>query len=126
MKTYRVSSVLKILALTALMVGLPPAAHRLLLRSTRVAPLLQVGPQAIQAGVVGANYGLFTCQIVGLSPNATCYDPYQMRHAYGIDKLIQSGFDGRGKTIVIVDAFQSPTQNPCCAKPSRNTPCVIS
>ena len=31
-----------------------------------------------------------------------------MRHAYNIDTLINAGFDGRGKTIVIVDAFQSP------------------
>jgi subtilase family serine protease len=31
-----------------------------------------------------------------------------MRHAYNIDSLIQAGYDGTGKTIVIVDAFQSP------------------
>jgi subtilase family serine protease len=31
-----------------------------------------------------------------------------MRHAYNIDKLINAGLDGRGKTIVIVDAYQSP------------------
>jgi subtilase family serine protease len=31
-----------------------------------------------------------------------------MRHVYNIDKLISAGYDGKGKTIVIVDAFQSP------------------
>jgi subtilase family serine protease len=31
-----------------------------------------------------------------------------MRTAYQTDKLIDAGFDGRGRTIVIVDAFQSP------------------
>ncbi len=31
-----------------------------------------------------------------------------MRHAYNIDTLINAGFTGKGKTIVIVDAFQSP------------------
>jgi subtilase family serine protease len=31
-----------------------------------------------------------------------------MRTAYGIDSLIGAGYDGKGKTIVIVDAFQSP------------------
>ena len=31
-----------------------------------------------------------------------------MRHAYNIDTLISAGFTGKGKTIVIVDAFQSP------------------
>jgi subtilase family serine protease len=75
-----------------------------------ISPFLQVGPMAIPASVspsdAGTNYGLFTCQ-VGRSA-ATCYDPYQMRHAYGIDKLVNAGFDGKGKTIVIVDAFQSP------------------
>ena len=79
-----------------------------------VTPSLQVGPQAIPADVaspdVNSNYGLFGCQVDGLNspPNATCYDPYQIRHAYNIDALINSGFDGRGKSIVIVDAFQSP------------------
>jgi subtilase family serine protease len=32
-----------------------------------------------------------------------------MRHAYGIDTLINAGYDGTGHSIVIVDAFQSPT-----------------
>jgi subtilase family serine protease len=45
---------------------------------------------------------------VGLDPTSVCYDPYQVRHAYDIDPLIHAGFDGKGKTIVIVDAFQSP------------------
>jgi subtilase family serine protease len=108
MRKYKISSILKIIAIGTLMIGLPPAAGRLPMRKPVASPLLQVGPQAIPTSAVGTNYGLFTCQIVGLSPSATCYDPYQMRHAYGIDKLIQAGFDGRGKTIVIVDAFQSP------------------
>ena len=69
-------------------------------------PFLKIGPQATSAGVADPGYGLFNCQ-VGLSAGA-CYDPYQMRHAYKIDALINAGFDGSGKTIVIVDAFQSP------------------
>jgi subtilase family serine protease len=77
-------------------------------RRSLAAPLLKVGPQAIASNAVGPSYGLFTCQLIGLSPDATCYDPYQVRHAYNIDTLINAGFDGKGKTIVIVDAFQSP------------------
>src|SRR5690348_10524552 len=65
----------------------------------------KVGPQAVPAAA-GSNYGLFTCQ-VGRSP-ATCYDPYQMRHAYGTDQLISAGYNGKGKTIVIIDAFGDP------------------
>jgi subtilase family serine protease len=71
-----------------------------------VSPFLVIGPQATLAGVPGPSYGLFSCQ-VGL-PGPVCYDPYQMRHAYHTDALINAGFDGRGKTMVIVDAYQSP------------------
>src|ERR1700757_844837 len=61
-------------------------------------------PNAMSLAVAGPGYGLFTCQ-VGRSVGQ-CYDPYQMRHAYNIDSLINAGFDGTGKTIVIIDAFQ--------------------
>jgi subtilase family serine protease len=43
----------------------------------------------------------FSCQ-----DTAGCYSPAQIRKAYGFDKLAA---DGKGRTIVIVDAFQSPT-----------------
>ncbi|MGO8758512.1 MAG: S8 family serine peptidase [Terracidiphilus sp.] len=65
------------------------------------------GPLAVTANVVAEpGYGLFSCQ-VGLSV-AQCYDPFQMRTAYGIDAFIKAGFDGSGKTIVILDAYQDP------------------
>ena len=77
-----------------------------------VSTFLAIGPQAIEAPVASENaatpnQALFTCQ-VGLIPGVVCYDPHQMRHAYKIDSLINAGFDGTGRTIVIVDAFQSP------------------
>jgi len=65
---------------------------------------MQVSPQATPAGPVG-DYGLFSCQ-VGRS-TGQCYDPYQMRKAYGVDSLIAQGYDGTGKTIVILDAFHA-------------------
>ena len=81
-------------------------------RAHTTSPFLQKGPQAIPVevpqGTAGPSYGLFSCQVLGLNPNATCYDPYQMRHAYGVDNLISAGFNGKGRTIVIVDSFQSP------------------
>ncbi len=43
----------------------------------------------------------FSCQ-----DTAGCYDPTQIRKAYGFDQL---SADGTGRTIVIIDAFQSPT-----------------
>src|SRR4051794_2771154 len=36
-----------------------------------------------------------------------CYDPVQIRGAYGVPKLV--GLDGTGATIAIVDSFGSPT-----------------
>ena len=87
----------------------PPANHA---KHSSASPFIAIGPQAIPASEAavsgsGANYGLFRCQ-VNLAPGENCYDPYQMRHAYNVDSLINAGFDGHGKTIVIIDAFQSP------------------
>ena len=105
----RTQRVLCVVALLVLIVNLVPLAGGAERGSSLASPLLKVGPQAVPSGVTSPNYGLFTCQVVGLSPTVTCYDPYQIRHAYNVDTLINSGFDGKGKTIVIVDAFQSPT-----------------
>lgn len=67
---------------------------------------MYVNPVVSSAGSYDPSYGLFSCQ-VGLSVGQ-CYDPYQMRRAYGIDSLINAGYDGTGKTIVILDAFRDP------------------
>jgi len=70
-------------------------------------PQLLVGPKAELASASSPDQSLFTCQ-VGLLP-FKCYDPFQMRRAYGVNQLIGAGYDGAGHTIVIIDAFQSPT-----------------
>jgi subtilase family serine protease len=71
-------------------------------------PALVVGPAAVASNQVASNsFLLFTCQ-VGEDPGVNCYDPFQIRHAYGTDNLINAGWDGTGKTIVIIDSFQSP------------------
>lgn len=102
MKIKNVFGLLIIFTFLITAVGVFPAGtHRI------VTTMLEKGPQAVPADVTNTtspSYGLFTCQ-VGLS-SAVCYDPYQMRTAYGVDKLIAAGYDGKGKTIVIVDAFQ--------------------
>jgi subtilase family serine protease len=71
-------------------------------------PAIGVNPDYKIAGHVGANPAdtTFSCQ---LTVPAQCYGPNQIRAAYGVDKLADHGLDGRGETIVIVDAFQSPT-----------------
>ena len=38
-----------------------------------------------------------------------CYQPAQFTQAYNLNGLHAAGIDGRGKTILIVDSFGSPT-----------------
>jgi subtilase family serine protease len=44
-------------------------------------------------------------QLLGVA----CYAPKQLRHAYDLGPLYARGFDGAGRTIVIVEPFGSPT-----------------
>ena len=102
----RFTKVLPMLALV-LLVGLASVASMAADQRGRVQPNALRGPNAVPTNAIAdPGYGLFSCQ-VGLS-TGKCYDPYQMRHAYGIDTLINGGSDGTGKTIVIIDAFSHP------------------
>src|ERR1022692_2495328 len=38
-----------------------------------------------------------------------CYSPQQVQQAYDLPPLYAKGLDGRGRTIVIIDPFGSPT-----------------
>ena len=38
-----------------------------------------------------------------------CYQPFQLEKAYNLNGLHEDGIDGRGRTILIVDSFGSPT-----------------
>jgi len=49
---------------------------------------------------------VFKCQTTN---PAACYGPQQIRKAYAIQPLLNKGINGAGRTIVIIDAFQSPT-----------------
>jgi subtilase family serine protease len=43
-------------------------------------------------------------------PYAVCgYEPRQVQAAYGERPLLDAGFDGRGTTVAVVDAYASPT-----------------
>ncbi|WP_310962320.1 S53 family peptidase [Nocardioides terrisoli] len=68
-------------------------------------PAISTGPHGRFVGLVDTTDPdtHFSCQ-----DDAGCYSPAQMRAAYGFNKL---DVDGTGRTIVIVDAFQSPTIN---------------
>jgi subtilase family serine protease len=54
---------------------------------------------------------VFTCETrpFDLSKGLFCYGPDAIRKAYGINTLIDKGLTGKGRTIVIIDAFGSPT-----------------
>ena len=43
------------------------------------------------------------------SAGIACYSPNQLEQAYNMNPLYKVGLNGRGKTIVIVDSFGSPT-----------------
>ncbi len=98
------------LALALLVVPSFPIAGSVASVATGVSPFLEKGPLAESTNVTAApGYNLRVCQVVGFpGVVGSCYDPYQMRTAYGVDSLIAAGYDGTGKTIVIVDAFQNP------------------
>jgi subtilase family serine protease len=67
-------------------------------------PAIAVAPHYKVAGKADPDVPpTFNCQV---STPPTCYGPAQIRTAYGIDKVNATG---AGRTIVIVDAFQSPT-----------------
>jgi len=97
-------------ALVALKTSSPPTTAN---NRHKMWPLAAIGPRATLSGGASAlgvpGYHIFTCQrgLAGI-PGETCYDPFQMRHAYGTDSLIAAGYDGTGHTIVIVDAFDDP------------------
>jgi len=74
-------------------------------------------PYAIRADRVVPDVGPgttahFGCELRSFSDptgRIPCYGPEAIRKAYRLDELIAKGFTGTGQTIVIIDAFGSPT-----------------
>ena len=72
-------------------------------------------PGAIPGEKVTATHpsatAVFGCELrpFDLSKGLFCYGPSAIRKAYGVDGLISRGLTGAGHTIVIIDAFGSPT-----------------
>src|SRR5262245_43674253 len=90
----------------ALLVGLsigPPAFAGKLRPNIRVAERV--------TAIVGHATARFGCELVAFnSPTRLhCYGPAAIRAAYGVDSLLAAGFDGRGQTVVLIEAFGSPT-----------------
>jgi subtilase family serine protease len=72
-------------------------------------PAIGVNPDYHLAGRITGNPAaapVFNCQT---TVPAQCYGPDQIRAAYGVDILGRGSLNGQGRTITIIDAFQSPT-----------------
>ena len=75
-------------------------------------PLLVAGPAPAAGAAMTPAVGnyvsapLARCQ---LAVPAACYGPAQIRAAYGIQPVLDRGITGKGRTIVLIDAFSSPT-----------------
>jgi subtilase family serine protease len=76
-----------------------PVAHR-----------ITVDPQIFPAGKASPSV-TFGCQTRPMdgSRGPRCYQPSQIQNAYNVTPLLNGGINGAGRTIVIVDAFGSPT-----------------
>lgn len=59
--------------------------------------------------VSGSNKVLFPCQSDTNPLPIVCYGPGQIAQAYGVQSLFQHNTNGAGSTIVIIDAYGSPT-----------------
>jgi subtilase family serine protease len=60
---------------------------------------------------INPNKVTFSCQsnpIDFSNGSPRCYQPSQIQRAYDVTPLLRDGKDGRGRTIVIVDAFDQP------------------
>jgi subtilase family serine protease len=73
------------------------------IRAERASLIPGVAPSTITA-----HFGCET-RPFDLSAGLFCYGPGAIRKAYGVDALIALGFGGKGQTIVIIDAYGSPT-----------------
>jgi subtilase family serine protease len=85
----------------AALVATPSARAR---AAGHMTPAVGVHPHYSVEGHAQPRATTFSCQ---LTTPAGCYGPAQVRAAYGVDKLTH--LNGAGRTIAIVDAFQSPT-----------------
>src|SRR5215469_3419848 len=84
-----------------LAMGSPSA---LLVPALAVRPMPGIGGQTIAETLTPPTTA--TCRATF---HIACYQPFQMQKAYDLAPLFSRGIDGRGRTIVIVDSFGSPT-----------------
>src|SRR5215472_629109 len=94
-------------AFVAAMTTSAPAA--LAARTTPAAPVIRMSPGIIQLPQAQARPTPWTTPDCESLLSIACYGPDQVRAAYNVAPLYAQGITGKGKTIVIVDSFGSPT-----------------
>ena len=95
-----------VLALPMLAGGAAPAVASTHAMTPAVGGLVQYEPLAAVQDLGSVHFG---CQLPGAP--TPCYGPDQIKAAYDIQSLHDAGIKGAGQTIVIVDAFSSPSLN---------------
>ena len=78
-------------------------------RTTPAAPVIRVSPDMIQLPQAKTLSTPWTTALCESQLSIACYEPDQVRAAYNVAPLYAHGITGKGKTIVIVDSFGSPT-----------------
>ncbi len=68
---------------------------------------VSVNPEYVQVDGAPQPNVRFSCQ--SATAAVECYNPQQIRTAYDIQPLLDAGTTGAGRTIVIIDSYQSPT-----------------
>lgn len=91
----------------------------LLVAAALIGATVLIGSDLVRTPVVGVHPNLKVVKTRFASAPTTseclalakirCYQPAQLIRAYNIKRLHDAGIDGRGTTILIVDAFGSPT-----------------
>lgn len=77
-------------------------------RNIQFVPLVILAPDDL----INPTVGPFACTSPAPVQHSTlfhCYNPANITKAYGVDALHAAGITGQGETIVIVDAYGSPT-----------------
>jgi subtilase family serine protease len=111
LRSARSAPVAAVLAFTAFIVVMLVGASASSAASGPTAHPITVNPEMVQvSGKPGPAVASFSCQgrPIDGSKGIVCYSPAQIQRAYGYSGLLASGIDGRGKTIVIIDAFANP------------------
>ncbi|MBD0736821.1 S8 family serine peptidase [Streptomyces sp. CBMA29] len=98
-----------VIALAAAALTAAPVAGSAIAAPARTAPVVKAVPAVTGHRLVsGASSPLSGAQCQA-KWGINCYTPQQYRQAYDLKPLYRAGITGKGRTIVIVDSFGSPT-----------------